>query len=307
MPEAAAQTPAIDRSLQLVCSEVWGGNRPVDAPVELPGIRGVLYSQPCAGQRGGDVHYLSVCGSGIMTRGCIADVVGHGETVARVSDEIHALMRRSMNRFDQRRVLRNLNRRLTGMGLDAMTTLAALTYYPPSRRLSVSYAGHPPGWYFSRAAQRWRRLELPPREGDDFADGPLAVDAEARYTWVRVRVDMGDRLLLLTDGVLETPGPAGEQFGDSRVTELLAANADQPLRAIGDELVGGLQAFAGPRGLGHDDITFLMLEFEPGPKYGTHAWLALRNRLMRPRGNSRSAFGGESVVVMPSAAPGQRE
>src|SRR5512139_242502 len=70
---AALPTPALapnrhasaDRA-RLACAEVRGGNHPIYDVVELPGLRGVLYSNPCAGARGGDVHYLSVCGSGLL-------------------------------------------------------------------------------------------------------------------------------------------------------------------------------------------------------------------------------------------------
>ena len=61
--DPSTKTPT---ELQLVCSEIWGGNRPVSTPVDLPGMRGVLYSEPADGRKGGDVHYLSVCGSGVL-------------------------------------------------------------------------------------------------------------------------------------------------------------------------------------------------------------------------------------------------
>ena len=37
---------------EFVCAEVWGGNRPVNAPIDLPGVRGWVYSHPCEGGRG---------------------------------------------------------------------------------------------------------------------------------------------------------------------------------------------------------------------------------------------------------------
>jgi hypothetical protein len=38
------------------CGEVRGGNGTIHAKVALPGLRGVLYSRPCAGATGGDIH-----------------------------------------------------------------------------------------------------------------------------------------------------------------------------------------------------------------------------------------------------------
>ena len=109
--------PSPDLSaVQVTCAQVRGGNRAVHAPIDLPGIRGVVYSRPCDGGRGGDVHYLSVCGSGLLSHICLADVVGHGEKVAGVSATMHALLKRSMNWTDQRRVLRELNQDLQARG-----------------------------------------------------------------------------------------------------------------------------------------------------------------------------------------------
>ena len=58
--------PTGSASIGLVCNEIWDGNRAFYGPVELPGMRGVLFSQASDGVRGGDVHYLSVCGSGLI-------------------------------------------------------------------------------------------------------------------------------------------------------------------------------------------------------------------------------------------------
>ena len=59
--------------------EVWGGNEPVDASVELPGMDAWVYSVPFGNsQTGGDVHFVSSCGSGRVYRMMIADVSGHG-------------------------------------------------------------------------------------------------------------------------------------------------------------------------------------------------------------------------------------
>ena len=90
-PESEIDLTALATPRTLACGEVFGGNEPVHTAIELPGLHGVLYSHPCHGVRGGDVHYLSVCGSGLLARVCIADVLGHGEVVAQVSAQMHAL------------------------------------------------------------------------------------------------------------------------------------------------------------------------------------------------------------------------
>ncbi len=277
-------------ALRLVCSEIWGGNRPVHRPIELPGVRGVLYSRPCHGAKGGDVHYLSVCGSGLLSRMCIADVVGHGETVAAVSGQIHGLVRKFMNQPNQRRILTDLNLRLHEMGLGAMTTAAALSYYPPHRRLSFSYAGHPPAWFYSVAQGRWTRLDrLEEAPGNSrVADLPLAVDDRTVYSRGHAAVAPGDRLLVITDGILEAPDPAGGLFGEQRLERLLADDRTATCEQLSDRLLAALGAHCHCSTLDHDDVTFVLVEFA-GPRRGPAVWHALVNRVLRRRGNSASA------------------
>lgn len=290
--------PEVDESLRLVCTEIWGGNRQIACPVELPGLRGYLFSRPCQGGRGGDVHYLSVCGSGLIARFCLADVAGHGDEVSRVSQEIHALLRKYMNWMDQRRVLRVLNRRLTRMGLRALTTAVSVTYFPPLRKLSLSYAGHPPAWLYRGKTGQWEAVDLYPggRPTRGALDLPLAVGDETRYSRRQTRVAVGDRLLVLTDGLLETPDPEGEIFGNERLGEVLNAHADATPRELSRVIRRALYDHSGNEALHHDDVTLLIMEFT-SPPGALGVWHGLKTRLLRPRGNSADpAFGGPAVA-----------
>ncbi len=268
----------------LVCSEIWGGNRAFYGPIELPGMRGVLFSQACDGLRGGDVHYLSVCGSGLISRVCLADVTGHGESVAAVSAVTHALLRRSVNRLDERKVLQRLNLRLCALKNDSFTTAGMLTYFPPTRRLSISYAGHEPAWYYEASRRRWSQLEPAEREG--LFDIVLAVEPRAAYTRRVQRVAMGDRLLMVTDGVLETPNEAGELFGRERLVGVLHAAGARAPQQIVAAVIAALREHTNGVPLSHDDVSLLLIEFVDnlgGPAW----WTAMKNRLFgRRRRNS---------------------
>ena len=297
--------------VRLVCSEVWGRNRPVHIPIELPGVRGVLFSRPCDGGRGGDVHYLSVCGSGLLSRMCLADVVGHGEQVAAVSDEMHRQLRRFMNQPDQRRVLRDLNERLVRMGLRAMTTAVAVSYYPPRRKLSISHAGHPPGWLYRVATGSWTRVGARRSDANRESAGrsdtshtiarrnsartidaratlanlPLGVDESTEFSRHDLRVERGDRLLLVTDGVLEAPSTDGTLFGEVGIEACLHESAGLTCPEVGGGLLQALRTHGGEAALNFDDVTFLLIEFVAPPR-GPALWHAIKNRLLR-RGNHR--------------------
>jgi hypothetical protein len=273
---AAAAAP------RLACNEVRGGNHLVHEHVELPGLHGTIYSSPCAGARGGDVHYLSVCGSGLLARVCVADIAGHGETLATVGAEMHRHLRRSVDTLDERRVLKRLDRSLTTGPAHALTTAAVLTYYPPSRRLTVSYAGHPRGWLYRTRTGTWDRLdagEASPGAGP-LVDLPLATGLSPAFARRRLRVEVGDRVLLVTDGVLEAPAPDGDEFGAEGVAAVIRGH-DGSCGEVAHALLAALRAHVGGRGLIHDDVTFFLGEFVDGP-VGPALWHVVRNRVLRP-------------------------
>jgi sigma-B regulation protein RsbU (phosphoserine phosphatase) len=227
---------------------------------------------------------LSVCGSGLLSRACLADVTGHGEGVAAISQAMHDLLRRSVNRMDESKVLRRMNLRLSTMDDGSFATAAALTYFPPTRRLSLSYAGHEPAWYFSASRRRWEQLEPVPRTG--LYDVALAVEPTTRYTRRTRRVQLGDRLLMITDGVLEAPDASGELFGRERLARLLHDARDWAPERFVPQLIDLLRAHTKDATLRHDDVSILMLEFVDNLA-SSSLWTALRNRLLpwRRRGD----------------------
>jgi len=54
---------------RLKCAETWAGNQGTSSVVELPGLRVWVHSTPFGpDEAGGDVHYVSVCPSCIVSR-----------------------------------------------------------------------------------------------------------------------------------------------------------------------------------------------------------------------------------------------
>ena len=284
-PTASVVAPDGNEPLRLVCQEIWGGNRAAATPVQLPGIRGWLHAQPCESLAGGDLHYLSVCGSGMLSRLCVADVAGHGAAVAATSDVMHRHLRRCVNRTDQRRVLSELNQLLVGEGQTEMATTAMVSYFPPTRRLTYSYAGHEAAWYYEAQTDRWEQLETTSR---GMMDLPLAVDAETGFSQAKRRVAYGDRLLLFTDGLLEAPNSRGELFGQERLRNVLELHRHRGCEELIDELNRALARHTAGTLRKHDDLTLLAVEFVDDDRVPA-LWRAIWNRITRPRGNAQKA------------------
>lgn len=90
---------------------------------------------------------------------------------------------------------------------------------------------------------------------------PLGVAHSERFDATPVVLPMviGERLLCLTDGVIESRNQAGDQFGEERVAELIGEYETRP-EAIFDGLLQALEAFHGSP---EDDISLLEVVMQP--------------------------------------------
>src|SRR4029453_2538102 len=95
---------------RLACAETWAGNDRVATLVELPGMVAWVQSLPAgSGEAGGDVHYLSVCPSCLVSRIALADVSGHGQAVVALGEKLRELMNRYLRALDQVRLMSDLH------------------------------------------------------------------------------------------------------------------------------------------------------------------------------------------------------
>ena len=73
----------------LQCMEIVGSNRAARQLVTAPGLDVWIDSRPLEqGRGGGDIHYISSCGSGELTRLVLADVSGHGAAVDETAQSL---------------------------------------------------------------------------------------------------------------------------------------------------------------------------------------------------------------------------
>src|SRR5688572_22424566 len=175
------------------CMEIWGGIEPVDTSVVMPGLDAWVYSRPYGGARaGGDVHYVSSCATGRVTRLLVADVSGHGAAVCDTAGELRRLMRRYVNYIDQTRFVRSMNPRFAAFAHSAcFATAIVTTFYAPNNHLSLCNAGHPPPLLYRARARTWSFLrdaanDAPQPESDVPAGLPLGVVDRASYAQFEV-------------------------------------------------------------------------------------------------------------------------
>ncbi len=258
--------------------EIVGSNAAVRQLIIASGLDIWIDSQPLeSGSGGGDIHYLSSCGSGHVTRLALADVSGHGSAVDGPAQSLRQLMRKYINTFDQTKFAMELNRDFARLpDSDRFATALILTYFAPTNHLIICNAGHcRPLWY--RARERdWQALD-----SESVCECQSLRRSKARYHFKRVsnlplgildptdyaqfalRLEPGDLVVLYTDGIIESEDPAGNQLGESGLLAILRQLPVDGAADVGEMLIAAIearQANARPA----DDRSLLVIERTTG-------------------------------------------
>ncbi len=174
--------------------------------VQTPGFEVDSVYDP-ANEVGGDFFYVHETGDGGLLV-IIGDVAGKGLKAAMNVSMLMGALRSSAERSPAR-ILEALNRVMAGS--ESFTTCQA-AWFHASGELVLANAGHLPPYLNSQ------EILLP-------GGLPLGVLPEIEYEEVRLYLHPGDRLLLMSDGVVEARLPSGELFGFDRVHNLSSQTA----------------------------------------------------------------------------------
>lgn len=265
MARHAPITEASGEIYQLACMEIWGGNSAVESRVATPGLDAWVYSRPFAGsEQGGDVHYVSLCGGGIVTRAIVADVSGHGASVGHLAASLRHLMRANINRKDQTRLVRALNRQFAALGeISHFATAVVATYLATTRRLTLCNAGHPsPLWYRS-AIGEWVALTSDLSGVPDLINLPLGLDDDEPYEQFSVPLGRGDAVVISTDALIESGDPTGRMLGLEGLLGLVRGLDPSDPSRFGPSLVEAAAEYRGGAPA-EDDATVLVLHHTAG-------------------------------------------
>ena len=210
-----------------------------------------------AEQVSGDFYDVFLAGDGRIAI-VMGDVSGKGVPAALVMGVIHGAVRSSgwpESGSAHERESARLNLLLCEKAsLSRYASMFWCYYEPLAHRLCYVNAGHHAPLL---VGERGHGVEITRLD----AGGPvLGLLPGARYEQAQCNVRPGDVLVLYSDGLIEATNPAGEEYGESRLRELLAtAGAGSP-EDTRDAILASASEFLGaapPR----DDLTLVVARF----------------------------------------------
>lgn len=198
----------------------------------------------------------------------IGDVCGHGIGSALLMAELRAFLRSfSYKSLHVGEILALINQALVSdLEEESYATLIFCRLHPASRTLVYGSAGHVPGYILGADGAVKHVLNS--------KDIPLGLLVERRFGCSEaIPLEVGDILILLTDGITEAERPDQTQFGAERALDFVRMHRDENATEIIAGLYEEVRAFA--NGLPqNDDITAVICKC-------TH-------RAARPRKRKRS-------------------
>ncbi len=246
--EAQLQQERLERELQLAM-EIQQRFQPT-APPLVPGYELQGISFPCY-EIGGDYYDFIKRDDGRLVI-ALGDVSGKGTAAALLMSSLHAAVHAQAGSHDTLvETISAVNRYLAdNIPPNRFVTLFYAELDPASGSLSFLNAGHNPPLIVHAAGTV-----------EQLASGglPLGIKRDAEYREGRTQLQLGDVLVIYSDGVTEAASPSGEEFGPTRLYEVVSRNIDASAAGVRDRIESALTKFSqGTQAA--DDITLVIVK-----------------------------------------------
>ena len=218
---------------------------------KLPGLSLLARFEPLA-EIGGDYYDYARLADG-RSAVAIGDVSGHGLAtgllVAMAKAGLWTLLESGLEGTPLFLKLNELIHRSTDSR--NYMTLALLACDPATREATLTNAGQLAPYRLSSGAVE--SLSLP--------SFPLGISPRTDFPTKAFRLAVGDRLVFLTDGIIEAASPSGDPFGFERLEELLRAEVDSDPARLQEAILAAVAEHAAGRAA-EDDRTLVVLRVE---------------------------------------------
>jgi phosphoserine phosphatase RsbU/P len=238
----------LERELSLA-SEIQQRFQPTAPPI-VPGYELQGISFPCY-EIGGDYYDFIEREDGRLVI-ALGDVSGKGTAAALLMSSLHAAVHAQSASHDSLvATISAVNKYLAeNIPANRFVTLFYAELDPASGALSFLNAGHNPPLIVHAAGTV-----------EQLASGglPLGIKPDAEYREGRTQLQHGDVLCIYSDGVTEATSPTGEEFGPTRLYEVVSRNIDASAAGIRDRIESALTKFAQGTSAA-DDITLVIVK-----------------------------------------------
>ncbi|HET8922057.1 MAG TPA: SpoIIE family protein phosphatase [Candidatus Acidoferrum sp.] len=230
-------------------------------PQKLPAMKTLEYIGGCIPARavGGDYYDFLELREGRLAL-VLADIAGKGVSGALLMANLQASLRSqcAMAVDDLQRVLVSVNHSFCeNTGEASYATLFFADYDDASRRLRYANCGHLPPLLLGAGASSENRPAGECTVGRlDANCMVVGLFEEWECEIAEVRLAPGDTLVLYTDGITEARNADGEEFGESRLLDILRHYRHFPVGALLETVVGAVRQFTA--GEQQDDITLVI-------------------------------------------------
>ncbi len=185
----------------------------------------------------------------------VGDVMGHGVPAALVASMLKVAVSRTCgNDHEPAMVIAGLNAILCAEARQQYATAVYLCLDAVSGVGRYSAAAHPPPLLWRRGNQS---LEVLGETGLLLGVRPKEAYADSEFSF-----EVGDRLLLYTDGLLEAENAAGESFGEAALATFIKERQELGAEEFVDLLLKEVLEWSsdGSRARQEDDITIVILD-----------------------------------------------
>ena len=197
-------------------------------------------------EMGGDLIDVIESDGGLVAY--VADISGHGLPAGQLMGMLKTAMRLAVQ-FRQMPVaaLESVDRVLPDLKEREMFATLALLRFDGSSEAEYALAGHPPILHYRHGSRDTARLSM--------EQLPLGLIPGGSYASKRVIYSPRDLFLMVTDGITEVANARDEEFGLTRLQELLMQHATRALPEIWDLVMREVRQY----GLQQDDQSLLLL------------------------------------------------
>ncbi|MCI0513518.1 SpoIIE family protein phosphatase [candidate division KSB1 bacterium] len=202
-----------------------------------------------ASEVGGDYYDFYLSDEGVLTI-AIGDATGHGTKAGIMVALIKSIFNTMAHSFYMPDFFHHSSKVIQNMNLGTLYMALALLRIK-NYQLTIAAAGMPPILIYRRQQQAVEEILI--------KGLPLGSRLPFTYHQQRLELEVGDTILLMSDGFMELFNPQFEQFDLPRIKELFQSVASLPSTRIIEQLTAAAETWRNGQPQ-NDDITFVVVK-----------------------------------------------